>query len=47
MSDLTLHVIGEEAMMAFGARLAQVSEGVGVIFLDGDLGAGKTTLSRG
>ena len=47
MSDLTLHVIGEEAMMAFGARLAQVSKGVGVIFLDGDLGAGKTTLSRG
>ncbi|MBI6683318.1 tRNA (adenosine(37)-N6)-threonylcarbamoyltransferase complex ATPase subunit type 1 TsaE [Pseudomonas viridiflava] len=47
MSDLTLHVIGEEAMMAFGARLAQVTEGVGVIFLDGDLGAGKTTLSRG
>ncbi|WP_164705780.1 tRNA (adenosine(37)-N6)-threonylcarbamoyltransferase complex ATPase subunit type 1 TsaE, partial [Pseudomonas viridiflava] len=47
MSDLTLHVIGDEAMMAFGARLAQVSEGIGVIFLDGDLGAGKTTLSRG
>lgn len=47
MSDLTLHVVGEEAMMSFGARLAQVTEGAGVIFLDGDLGAGKTTLSRG
>lgn len=47
MSDLTLHVVGEEAMMNFGARLAAVTEGVGVIFLDGDLGAGKTTLSRG
>lgn len=47
MSDLTLHVVGEEAMMDFGARLARVTEGLGVIFLDGDLGAGKTTLSRG
>lgn len=47
MSELTLHVMGEEAMTSFGSRLAQVTEGVGVIFLEGDLGAGKTTLSRG
>ncbi len=47
MSDLTLDVIGEEAMMSLGASLARVTEGVGVIFLEGDLGAGKTTLSRG
>jgi len=37
----------EEAMMSFGSRIAQVTQGRGVIFLEGDLGAGKTTLSRG
>ena len=47
MSDLTLDIVGEEAMTRFGSRLAQVTAGVGVIFLEGDLGAGKTTLSRG
>ncbi|RMQ46339.1 hypothetical protein ALQ04_00778 [Pseudomonas cichorii] len=47
MSELTLHLTGEEAMMGFGARLGQITQGVGVIFLEGDLGAGKTTLSRG
>ncbi len=34
-------------MVAFGAELAQVSDGQGVIFLEGDLGMGKTTLCRG
>ena len=47
MSDLTLDIVGEEAMTRFGSRLGQVTAGVGVIFLEGDLGAGKTTLSRG
>jgi tRNA threonylcarbamoyladenosine biosynthesis protein TsaE len=47
VSELTLHLVGEEAMTAFGARIAEVTKGLGVIFLEGDLGAGKTTLSRG
>ncbi len=47
MSALTLNVAGEEAMTALGTRIAKVTQGVGLIFLEGDLGAGKTTLSRG
>ena len=40
-------LIGEDQMVAFGRRLAAASQGWGIIFLEGDLGAGKTTLSRG
>ena len=47
MSGLSLHVQGEDAMLAFGGQLAEVCGGHGIIFLRGDLGAGKTTLSRG
>jgi tRNA threonylcarbamoyladenosine biosynthesis protein TsaE len=47
VSELTLNVMGEEAMTQLGSHLAKVTAGVGVIFLEGDLGAGKTTLSRG
>ncbi|MBF7730988.1 tRNA (adenosine(37)-N6)-threonylcarbamoyltransferase complex ATPase subunit type 1 TsaE [Pseudomonas sp. N040] len=47
MPGLTLQVAGEEAMLALGARLAAVTAGHGIVFLRGDLGAGKTTLSRG
>lgn len=47
MPGLSLRVDGEEAMLALGARLAEVAAGRGLIFLRGDLGAGKTTLSRG
>ena len=47
MHEITLHLADEEAMTAFGARLATVTQGHGLIFLDGDLGMGKTTLSRG
>ncbi|WP_415892375.1 tRNA (adenosine(37)-N6)-threonylcarbamoyltransferase complex ATPase subunit type 1 TsaE [Neptuniibacter sp. PT8_73] len=37
----------EEAMIAFGHKIANAAAGRGVIFLLGDLGMGKTTLSRG
>jgi len=47
VSELTLHLADEEAMVAFGGQLANITQGHGLIFLEGDLGAGKTTLSRG
>ncbi|MHC8316477.1 tRNA (adenosine(37)-N6)-threonylcarbamoyltransferase complex ATPase subunit type 1 TsaE [Pseudomonas sp. LB3P31] len=47
MSEVTLYLADEEAMSAFGTRIAQTTGGHGLIFLEGDLGAGKTTLSRG
>jgi len=37
----------EQAMVEFGHKIAASAEGKGVIFLLGDLGMGKTTLSRG
>lgn len=43
---LTIQLLGEEAMVAFGQRLGAVMND-GVIFLEGDLGTGKTTLCRG
>ena len=47
MSVVTLHIEGEEAMLALGARLAALTEVRGTLYLHGDLGSGKTTLSRG
>jgi tRNA threonylcarbamoyladenosine biosynthesis protein TsaE len=47
VSEVTLYLEGEDAMEAFGRRIASVTQGVGTIFLEGNLGAGKTTLSRG
>ncbi len=45
--SLEFELEGEDSMVAFGHRLAKASEGWGVFYLEGDLGAGKTTLSRG
>ncbi len=37
----------ETAMVGFGHKVATATQGRGVVFLLGDLGMGKTTLSRG
>lgn len=37
----------EQTMVEFGHKIAAAAAGKGVIFLLGDLGMGKTTLSRG
>ncbi|KPQ25624.1 MAG: tRNA threonylcarbamoyl adenosine modification protein YjeE [Halomonas sp. HL-48] len=37
----------EQAQVAFGETLGHVLQGRGRIYLEGDLGAGKTTLTRG
>ncbi|MHC8409256.1 tRNA (adenosine(37)-N6)-threonylcarbamoyltransferase complex ATPase subunit type 1 TsaE [Pseudomonas sp. Hz4] len=47
MFEVTLYLADEEAMTAFGERIAKTTQGHGLFFLEGDLGAGKTTLSRG
>ncbi len=44
---LELHIEGEERQEALGAQLAQLIEPPCIVYLAGDLGAGKTTLSRG
>ena len=47
MPEVSLFLADEEAMVALGKRIAGVTQGSGLVFLVGDLGAGKTTLSRG
>ena len=42
-----LQIIDENAMTELGAKLAKVAIPGTIIYLDGDLGAGKTTLVRG
>src|SRR5574340_1377462 len=41
------HLIDEAATLAFGARLARGLQAGMTFYLEGDLGAGKTTLVRG
>ena len=46
-AQCTLIAPNEEAMVALGARLGAACEPGLVVFLQGDLGMGKTTFSRG
>jgi len=47
MSAQILQLASEAEQEALGAQLAAACEGPALIFLEGDLGAGKTTLTRG
>jgi len=43
----SLHLCDEAATLDCGRRLAESSKGKGIIYIEGELGAGKTTLCRG
>jgi tRNA threonylcarbamoyladenosine biosynthesis protein TsaE len=47
MSTQVLQLMSEGEQETLGARVARACEGPALIFLEGDLGAGKTTLARG
>lgn len=47
MTDFTITLQSESQTIAFANRLAQLLHGGMVVYLQGDLGAGKTTFSRG
>ncbi|WP_028774851.1 tRNA (adenosine(37)-N6)-threonylcarbamoyltransferase complex ATPase subunit type 1 TsaE [Shewanella waksmanii] len=47
MSSLAFELENEAATVAFGLRLAKVLDAPTTLYLYGELGAGKTTLSRG
>tara|TARA_Y100001934_G_scaffold273674_1_gene364388 strand:+ start:674 stop:1162 length:489 start_codon:yes stop_codon:yes gene_type:complete len=45
--ELEFELADEAASMGFGADLARAAPKAALVFLHGDLGAGKTTLARG
>ncbi|MBM7071599.1 tRNA (adenosine(37)-N6)-threonylcarbamoyltransferase complex ATPase subunit type 1 TsaE [Shewanella sp. 202IG2-18] len=47
MKQYSFSLANEDATVAFGNKLAKVVKPPLTIFLEGDLGAGKTTFSRG
>jgi len=52
VQNFKIRIVGESAMVAFGRGLGEAFKACAterglVVFLEGDLGAGKTTLSRG
>ena len=47
MQHKQLQIINEDAMLELGAKLACLASPGLIIYLEGDLGAGKTTLVRG
>ena len=40
-------LVGDQSMVDFGSRLGEACRGRGIVYLEGELGAGKTTLCRG
>lgn len=47
MNSVSIHLLDEQATVALGAELARADLRGAVIYLQGELGAGKTTLVRG
>ena len=47
MKNFTLNLDNEAATLACGARFAKIMQAGLVVYLHGDLGAGKTTFTRG
>ncbi|WP_144393919.1 tRNA (adenosine(37)-N6)-threonylcarbamoyltransferase complex ATPase subunit type 1 TsaE [Pleionea sediminis] len=47
MYSASRKLLGSEQTEALGAELGRALNGKGLVFLKGDLGAGKTTLARG
>ena len=46
-TNYSLSLANEDEMVTFGGQLAQALSSFGVVYLYGDLGAGKTTFCRG